>query len=181
MPSMYTIYFWSAAVGGGLLALRAFVARPRTLHWRDVGRLAERAGAWDPAHGTTPWGWARHQLRAMASAYIGQYGPDLDSLELEMDPTGPSESGDIDPIAVLDALATSDRVCRELRATLGESVRERDARVWLEFEMEQSSGNASPAVTVAEIYGVTPANVRKIVQRVRGRVDIPTRSDLLNR
>ena len=32
-------------VGGGLLALRAFVARPRTLHWRDVGRLAERAGA----------------------------------------------------------------------------------------------------------------------------------------
>ena len=117
----------------------------------------------------------------MASAYIGQYGPDLDSLELEMDPTGPSESGDIDPIAVLDALATSDRVCRELRATLGESVRERDARVWLEFEMEQSSGNASPAVTVAEIYGVTPANVRKIVQRVRGRVDIPTRSDLLNR
>ena len=135
--------------------------------------LAERAGAWDPTQGTTPWGWARHQLRAMASAYIGQYGPDLDSIEVAI-PVGDPSYPDLDPLDVLEALAVGNRVCEELRAELEESVRERDARVWLEFEMEQSSGNASPAVTVAELYGVTPDNVRKIVQRVRGRVELPS-------
>jgi hypothetical protein len=45
-----------------------------------------------------------------------------------------------------------------------------DRQVFAEYLLQQSHGDPSPSHTVAAILGLTPANVRQIVCRVRGRV-----------
>ena len=42
--------------------------------------------------------------------------------------------------------------------------------MWLDHLVEDANGNRSPAVTVAQTHGLTPDNVRKIVQRVREKL-----------
>lgn len=62
--------------------------------------------------------------------------------------------------------AEHDRV-RVLTTALERITSERNGAVWLDVLSEQAAGNRSPAETVAKNYDLTPANVRKICQRVR--------------
>ncbi len=73
---------------------------------------------------------------------------------------------DPDEDETLDRLAAVSPECALLRDALA-ATSARKRRVFLMFSAQQASGDPSPAVTVGDAFGLTPANVRQIVRRVR--------------
>ncbi len=133
--------------------------------------LQRHIGSWRPDGGATPWGWARHRLVAIAFDHVGILAVDLDGVPEPRSEQG-STSDDVDrcPLELLAELATTHPKVAELERALSATVSERDGRVWLDLLCEESGGNRSASVTVAQTHGLSHANVRKIRQRVRQRL-----------
>lgn len=58
-----------------------------------------------------------------------------------------------------------------LEQRLTARVSDRDADIWLGVQLEKAAGNRAPAVTVGVDHDLEPATVRKVVQRVRERLE----------
>jgi len=136
--------------------------------------LADVAQAWRPDGGALPWTWARGRVRSAVFAELfGPHPVDPTDLDIDDDPEGSRPVGqpscEPDWIGVFSDLADKDTRVAEVSAVLG-ALPPRNRDVYIEFRLQQSLGDPSPANTVAPMFGVTPANVRKIVQRTRQRL-----------
>lgn len=140
--------------------------------------LRHVARAWDPAKGALPWVWAERRVRAIVARHIGQFGDswqdDIHAEQLVL--PGPDEVDnhldiDVDEEVLLARLAEVDSRCALLRAALERTARPRDRGLFLLTELQTAMGDPSPANTVAEVFGMTPAAVRKACQRVRTRLN----------
>lgn len=150
--------------------------------WTDSDRLDDLVGdcllelirlapGWRADGGAKPWRWARQRLVNLAFAGLGFFADDLDDHDDLAAPSPRTSSVDDDDAwRAFELLTELNRAGRALRCGLERVATERDRRVWLDVLDEQGSGNASPAVTVAQTHGLTPHNVRKICQRVRERL-----------
>lgn len=133
--------------------------------------LVELAPSWNAEGGAAPWHWARQRLVALAYKKLGMFCDDLEGLHET--PTSPDEvatTGDADGWDTLVAMGDTHPKAEVLTRGLLHGVSERDRRVWVDFVIEKSNGNRSPAVTVAQLHEIKPALVRKIVQRVKEKL-----------
>lgn len=133
----------------------------------DLGKLA---GAWNP-EGALPWVWARRRVVALVHAHVGQMGRPLDDAQLEV-AVPPPVALAAEPREALRSLARRHPAARRLDQRLTAAASERDAAIWLRVQVEKAGGNRSPAVTVAAETGLRPEAVRKVVQRVRQRLEV---------
>ena len=136
--------------------------------------IADVASAWRPSGGALPWSWAHHRLEAVVQRYVGQHTDPLDDARLALladQPAPRAAAGDeAEALDLLDDLAATDPVCGLLREALGRSGTERDQRLLLEVELQQSLGDRAPAATVATMFDMRPDAVRQQVRRVRTRL-----------
>lgn len=138
------------------------------------------AAAWDPAGGALPWNWAEKRVRTLVRSRIGQYADSWDDERhgaefIEIGPgddegLGSGVGADLDEELLLARLAELDDRCALLREGLELVASARDRGVFLLAELQQAMGDPSPANTVAESFAMSPAAVRKAVQRVRDRL-----------
>lgn len=136
--------------------------------------LFDRAAGWRPG-GAAPWHWARAAVRAEVAARIGHRTEELDLDRLEQEAGAPPVAvaagvGRAEGAAALDRLAARHPEVAAFTERLDAVASPRDRQVFAEYLLQQSHGDPSPSHTVAAILGLTPANVRQIVCRVRGRV-----------
>lgn len=139
-----------------------------------VLELASLAGAWAPG-GAPPWVWARHRILGLARHFvdvradvrIDEAGHGLAELA---DRSGRARTADVEWRRVLRSLADRRADARAVEAALAATTTDRDAEIWLEVEAERAVGNRHAAVTVGARFGVSPAAVRKVTQRVRARL-----------
>lgn len=75
------------------------------------------------------------------------------------------DSAELDGIAVLDAIAARGDQARLLRSALEQVTTPRNRAITLEVKVQQAMGDRSPAVTVAQQFGMQPAAVRQVVKR----------------
>lgn len=122
---------------------------------------------WRADGGAKPWNWARPRLVALAYSALGIFTDDLDERADMIEASPPIAACDDDVVIAFELITEINRQGRALRRALYANVSERDRRVWLDVVSEQGASNSSPSVTVAALHGLTPANVRKICQRVR--------------
>jgi len=135
--------------------------------------LREVAGAWDPS-GALPWHWARHRVRAVVDAWVGQFA---DSWDPERHPH-PGAAAAIEPWAgrepsmleVLDALAGDHPAIALLADALAEVGSARDQELLLAYVVQQQAGDPSPSVTLGILTGRSPDAVRQAVARLRRRL-----------
>jgi hypothetical protein len=129
--------------------------------------LASRAKSWKPGM-ALPWVWARYRIYGLVHTHLGTFTRQLDDL-LETE-APPVSGGEIeDPRAVLRSLAARHEAAQRLEERLA-AVSDRDADIYLRFQIEKAGGNRAPAVTVAADHGMQPAAIRKVVQRVTERI-----------
>lgn len=136
--------------------------------------LFDRAPGWRPG-GAAPWHWARAAVRAEVAARIGHRTEVLDLDRLDREAEAPPVAvapgaGGPGGSAALDRLAAGHPAVAAFTERLDAVASPRDRQVFAEYLLQQSQGDPSPSHTVAAILGLTPANVRQIVCRVRGRV-----------
>lgn len=138
--------------------------------------LVPRAGSWDPDGGALPWVWAQRRIVTHVARYVGQYGSTYDESSARSSAGSPvedvafvgdSSAGEDEALA---RLATWSPECALLSSALSRVASDRDRRVFLEFTVQQDGGDPSPSVTIGRAFGLSPANVRQIVRRVRTRV-----------
>lgn len=139
--------------------------------------IFDRASGWMPG-GSPPWVWARHAIRSAVAAHIGHATSGDDPCDLAgggatRSPAGSDPMGD----RTLADLVDVDERFRLLVEALDLVASPRDRRVVLDFIDQKSAGDPSPSHTVAELVGLSPANVRKIHSRVRGRVLLLVQDD----
>jgi hypothetical protein len=134
--------------------------------------LLKRAGSWDPNGGALPWVWAERRVLRIVSDFVGQYGSPFD----ESFPPGHEPEGGGVALSEPDLGEdeTLDRLARRLPtvALFAEALeavtdRERNRHVLLLYELQRSSGDPSPALTVGQVHGMKPAAVRKCVERTK--------------
>ncbi|MCU0272722.1 MAG: hypothetical protein MUE34_05755 [Acidimicrobiales bacterium] len=132
--------------------------------------LFDRAHGWRPG-GAAPWHWARAAVRAEVANRIGHRTEvlDLDRLD-RVDREPVTLPASVEGSAALDRLAARHPEVAAFTERLDAVASPRDRQVFAEYLLQQSHGDPSPSHTVAAILGLTPANVRQIVCRVRGRV-----------
>ena len=165
--------------------LRAVVlADVRSMHRDDVARDAdriasltadaatvifERASGWKPG-GAMPWNWAGRAIRSMIAAEIGHRLVELgDDESADGQVGGAAVASDADlTIARFASLAAELEPFGEAWCAVG-SHRDQEA-AWL-FRVQKETGDPSPAHTVANEFGISPANARKIHQRHFERVN----------
>ena len=139
-----------------------------------IVELIDLAPSWRPDGGAPPWSWARQRLVATAFARLGILADDLDRHHSLVDDRGdPHLAVDPAPLAslvVLDRLAADRHEAALLVEAFTGGISRRDQVIWLDVLIEHGAGNRSPAVTVAQTHGLSPALVRKICQRVRERL-----------
>lgn len=134
---------------------------------RDVLlELVRLSPGWNPHIGAAPWTWAAGKVAETTFRTLGLFTDDLPP-EAELPVPGVAVVHDEDIMVSFELAAEISRSGQALARALGVVANDRDHRIWLEFIGEKAAGNRSPAVTVAELYGVSQANVRKICQRVR--------------
>ena len=159
--------------------LRAVVlANVRSMHRPDIVRDSERidsltadaamvifdrAAGWKPG-GAKPWNWAARAIRSMIAAEIGHRQVELgndDSLDGEAGSAPVMSDADLTIegiVALAPELEPFVHVWRSVS-----SARDQEA-AWL-FRVQKDTGDPSPAHTVADEFGISPANARKIHQR----------------
>ncbi len=147
-----------------------------------IVELIDLAPSWRSDGGAPPWAWARQRLVALAFARLGILADDLDRHHSLVDDRGdPHQAVNTPappaPLEVLDRLAADRHEAALLVEALTGGISRRDQVVWLDVLIEHGAGNRSPAVTVAQTHGLSPALVRKICQRVRERLARIGRSD----
>lgn len=130
------------------------------------------AAAWDPDGGALPWNWASRRIDARVAKWAGIFTDPLDDTVSE--PAAPSlvagatEAGAAE---TLDKLAAGGGQAELLAAAFREAgVSERDRAVLLEFSVQRSLGDPSPAPTIGALFGLKADNVRQIVSRTRATV-----------
>lgn len=132
--------------------------------------LVKLAPAWRADGGAKPWRWARAKLITAAYRSLGHFTDDIeDHLEL----VGENKAATMDdgePLELLARLAADHDEIAILFDALGIVASDRDRQVWLAVHVEAANGNGAPAVTVAQDFGLTPQNVRKIRQRVQAKL-----------
>jgi len=142
--------------------------------------LVERAGSWSPHGGALPWNWARKMVRGCAFEALGRAFVNLDDPAVADQPAdGPAGEGSTptpapveDPLALFEQLAEVEPAVAAALERFRRAVpKDRDLRVFLRVLFEQGEGNPRPAVTVAALEGLTPANVRQIFHRVGAKLD----------
>lgn len=136
------------------------------LVWSAAIVLFDRAKNWDPA-GSLPWVWAYRSIRAEVVAWIGHPSVAFDPRIHVRESCDTDGSGaDID----LRALACQHEEVAQWFSAVGEVASERDRLVHLEYQTQKHLGDRSPAHTVSNMFGLSPANVRQIDTRVRRRL-----------
>ena len=154
-----------------------------SLHRHDVARrpadidflvmsaalvIYDRADGW-AADGALPWSWAYRPIRAEVVAWLGH--PRVELLPDCHDTVRPADltasGSDVD----LRKLAEEHEPIRRWLAKLLDVPSERDRAVHTEYQIQKLLGDRSPAHTVADMFNLTPANVRQIDLRVRRRLD----------
>jgi len=154
-----------------------------SLHRRDIARsrdhvsslvvsagfvLLARAGGWQ-SDGSLPWVWAYRSIRAEIVKDVGHPS-------FEFDPAlGEAVTGDLrcagDHAIDLEALATRHDGVAAWISAVDEVASDRDRGVHLEYQVQKRLGDPSPAVTVATMFDLRPANVRQIDRRVRTKLE----------
>ena len=153
---------------------------------RDAGRIDsltadaamvifDRAAGWKPG-GAKPWNWAALAIRSMVAAEIGHRLAELGEEEsADGEVGGASIRSDADlTIEHFVSLTTEFVPFGEAWRSVG-SGRDQDV-AWL-YRVQKETGDPSPAHTVADEFGISPANARKIHQRHFGRVSSVIWSD----
>ena len=129
--------------------------------------LAHHAAAWKPGM-AMPWVWARYRIYGLVHDHLGTFTRELEDDMLEAEPV-PAGGQVEEPLAVLRSLAARHEAAQRLEERLV-AVSERDADIFLRFQIEKAGGNRAPAVTVAADHDMRPDAVRKVVQRVTERI-----------
>lgn len=144
--------------------------------------LLKRAGSWDPNGGALPWVWAERRVLRIVSDFIGQYGsPFDDSFPPGHEPEGggpaPSECdlGEDETLARLARDVPAVALFAEALAAVTD--RDRNRQVLLLYELQRSSGDPSPALTVGHVHNMKPAAVRKCVERTKRALLVLARSE----
>ncbi|HET6951282.1 MAG TPA: hypothetical protein VFI47_12950 [Acidimicrobiales bacterium] len=139
--------------------------------------LATVAGAWSPAGGALPWVWARHRVANTVDRVLGLAADPLDDSRIdEVDqrqpPAAPGRGpGDASLVETLARVAPDLESASLLAEALDRTrVSVRDRELLLEYAYEKHSGNASPAATVAPVFGMKEVAVRQAARRTRRRV-----------
>ena len=128
--------------------------------------ILDRAGSWDPA-GAPPWVWAANAIRASVIVEIGHARVDLDDEHITHEPVpADTTGGHLD----LVELASNDPRFRLFREAVAVATSQRDGDVAEQYLIQQALGDPSPSHTVASEFGLSAANVRQIVCRVRRRI-----------
>jgi hypothetical protein len=135
--------------------------------------IYDRADAWDP-DGAPPWVWADAAIRSAIARQVGHALADTaveDLCRLCDAPVQQSFEGLAgDARDLVKRLSVADPRARLWWDAVGGLTTDRNRNVYFEFELQQALGDRSPARTVSAICGLTPANVRQIVRRVRMRL-----------
>jgi len=139
--------------------------------------MFRRAASWDPSHGVAPWTWARLRVRAIVSAYVGQFTDPLpDGGPADTDtPVVPPQANDDNEnvVATLERLAAlrNDLRLRLLAEALNRVSRPAQQEILFEVKMQAGQGDPSPAVTVARAKSLKPEAVRQTCKRLLDRVN----------
>ena len=143
--------------------------------WEVAFFLRERAAAWQPG-GALPWTWARRGIRTVVANAAGHATADVDLEHLCAAPAPAASSADHE--VDLDTLADHHAALALLRDALGViTCSERDRDVHIEYRIQWSLGDPSPARTIGEAFGLDPRNVRQIDRRVRRSVQLLAAAD----
>ena len=139
-----------------------------------VVELAHHASAWRPDGGAPPWIWARHRVGAVVDRHIGQYATSLDvegAREVADTPDRTWTSGRDRAVRdMFESLAREHPVVELLVEAVERVASGRDASLYFEVSYQASTGDPSPANTVAELFEMQPAPVRQQHSRVRRRI-----------
>jgi hypothetical protein len=139
--------------------------------------LATIAARWSPAGGALPWVWARHRVANVVDRFLGPWAEPLDDTRLaavaegdgRLEGAAPAADGSL--LDALDRLVPDLASARLLAQALDEAaISPRDRELWFEYQYEKHSGNASPAATVAPVFGMREASVRQAARRARRRL-----------
>jgi len=139
--------------------------------------IFDRAAGWKPG-GAAPWNWAARAIRSMVAAEIGHRSVELgadDGLDGEAGAAPSHTPGGAD--LTIEGLLDIDprfSVFADAYRSVG-SERDQEA-AWL-FRVQKVCGDPSPAHTVADELGLTPANARQIHKRHFARVQDQVWSD----
>jgi len=132
--------------------------------------IFDRAAGWQPG-GAKPWNWAARAIRSMVAADIGHRSVELgndDILDGEADAVRSEHSNGAD--LTIERLASIDPALTILEDAYRSVSSERDQQAaWL-FRVQKVNGDPSPAHTVADEFGISPAYARKIHERHFARV-----------
>lgn len=137
--------------------------------------LGKVAGAWSPDGGALPWVWARHRVTNVVDRVLGPWVEPLDEGRLaDLDDRlveGVEAAADGSMLDALERLVPDMASARLLAEALDEAaISARDRELWFEYQYEKHSGNASPAATVAPVFGMREASVRQAARRARQRL-----------
>jgi DNA-directed RNA polymerase specialized sigma24 family protein len=140
--------------------------------------LATVAARWSPKGGALPWVWARHRVANVVDGFLGPWVEPLDDGRLaavaDVDDRlveGAEPAADGSLLDALDRLVPDLASARLLAQALDEAaISPRDRELWFEYQYEKHSGNASPAATVAPVFGMREASVRQAARRARQRL-----------
>jgi len=154
-----------------------------SLHRRDIARssdhvaslvvsagfvLFSRASGWNP-DGSLPWVWAYRSIRAEIVKDVGHPTFEFDPALGEA--VTPDVRNTADHAIDLEALATHHDGVAAWISALDDVASDRDRGVHLEYQVQKRLGDPSPAVTVATMFDLRPANVRQIDRRVRMKLE----------
>lgn len=133
--------------------------------------IFDRASGWDP-DGALPWTWASRAIRSSVVSWLGHPSVELpDGNELTDAVSHRTEAGSAAQADVdFDQMSTTDPGVALLVRAVRLVASERDAEVHLQFQTQKALGDRQPANTVAHMMGLSPANVRKINERVRAKL-----------
>ena len=148
--------------------------------------IAAVASAWSPTGGALPWVYARRRIENCVDRVVGQYTVPLDDYlraveegEVARGPflAGAGGGGEVSSVVdrpLVEALADlspADDRCRLLHDALDRAaVSATDRELTLQYAAEQTSGNRSPATTVAAMFDLRDAAVRQRVHRSKRRL-----------
>lgn len=145
--------------------------------------LFRRAASWDPSRGVTPWTWAHLRVRALVSAFVGQFTdplPEGGLADTETPVVAPHANDDDENIAVtFERLAAlrNDLRLRLLAEALNRVSHPAQQEILFEVKMQAGQGDPSPAATVARAKALKPESVRQTCKRLLDRVNYLAATD----
>lgn len=127
--------------------------------------IFDHAAGWQP-DGALPWTWAYRAIRAAVVRAVGHpVGGSQEDLESEANAAGPvAGSADLG-LEELHALAPQVPEVALLLELLHEHLPERQANVFLDYQLLLRDGCTASSHTVASMYDTSPDNVRQIKRR----------------